>query len=111
MKGDHVGEFEELVLLALHGLRGEAYGVAIQQLLEKETHRSVSLGAVYAALERLEGKGLARSTSAPGTPMRGGRSRRLFELTADGLRSLDAMRRVRERLYGIARLRPIKGRT
>jgi hypothetical protein len=43
--------------------------------------------------------------------MRGGRSRRLFELTADGLRSLDAMRRVRERLYGIARLRPAKGRT
>ncbi|HVW06279.1 MAG TPA: PadR family transcriptional regulator [Vicinamibacterales bacterium] len=110
MKGDHVGEFEELVLLALHGLRGQAYGVSIQQLLERETQRRVSLGAVYAALERLESKGLAQSTSAPGTPMRGGRSRRLFELTADGLRSLEAMRRVRERLYGIARLRPIKGR-
>lgn len=110
MKGHHVGEFEELVLLALHGLGDEAYGVAVQQLLERETRRSVSLGAVYAALERLEDKGLARSESAPGTAVRGGRSRRVFELTAEGLKSLEAMRRVRERLYGIAGLHPAKGR-
>jgi PadR family transcriptional regulator PadR len=110
MKGRHVGEFEELVLLALHGLDEDAYGVAIQQRLERETRRSVSLGAVYASLDRLESKGLARSVSAPGTPVRGGRSRRVFRLTADGLRTLDAMRRVRERLYGLAGLRPVKER-
>jgi DNA-binding PadR family transcriptional regulator len=111
VKGDHVGEFEELVLLALHGLRGEAYGVSVQQLLEKETSRGVSLGAVYAALDRLESKGLARSASAPGTAIRGGRSRRLFELTAEGLRALEAMRRVRDRLYGLARLRRVEHRS
>jgi DNA-binding PadR family transcriptional regulator len=111
MKGDHVGEFEELVLLAVQGLRGEAYGVSVQQLLEKETRRGVSLGAVYAALDRLERKGLARSVSAPGTPIRGGRSRRLFELTAEGLRSLESMRRVRHRLEGLARLRRLEHRS
>lgn len=110
MKGLHLGEFEELVLLALHGLPGESYGVAIQQMLERETHRAVSIGAVYATLERLEAKGLATSSSAPGTAVRGGRGRRVFEITTEGLRSLDAMRRVRERLYGLARLRPAKGR-
>lgn len=99
------------MLLTLHGLREDAYGVSIQQVLERETRRGVSLGAVYAALDRLEAKGLARSAASPGTAMRGGRSRRLFALTADGLRSLDAMRRVRERLYGLAGLHPAKGRS
>ncbi len=110
MKGHHVGEFEELVLLALHGLADEAYGVAIQQVLAREARRSVSLGAVYAALERLEEKGLARSAATAGTAIRGGRSRRVFALTAEGLKSLDTMRRVRERLYNIAGFHPAKGR-
>ena len=110
MKGDHLGEFEELVLLAVHGLDGQAYGVSVQQLLDRETHRAVSLGAVYAALDRLEGKQLVVSQMAPGTAMRGGRSRRVFQLSAEGVRSLDAIRRVRERLYTAGRARTTRSR-
>src|SRR5437016_3042059 len=99
MKGDHIGEFEELVLLAVHGLGSTAYGVSIQQLLERETTRDVSLGAVYASLARLEAKGLLRSAVVAGTPIRGGRSRRAFALTVEGVRTLASLRDVRDRLY------------
>jgi DNA-binding PadR family transcriptional regulator len=109
MKGDHVGEFEELILLAVHGLGAEAYGVAIQQFLERETARTVSLGAVYAALDRLEAKGLLRSAVVAGTPTRGGRSRRAFTLTAAGVRTIESLRRLRARLYG-AISRPVRAR-
>jgi DNA-binding PadR family transcriptional regulator len=111
MKGAHLGEFEEFVLLAVHGLADEAYGSAVQRLLERETDRSVSLGAVYAALDRLEVKGLLRSEEVAGTPTRGGRRRRQFRLTSPGARAIDTVRAVRERLYraaptGPARTRP-----
>ncbi len=105
MKGDHLGAFEELVLLAVHGLGDQAYGVAVQQLLERETGRAISLGPVYAALDRLEVKGVVRSEMQAGTPRRGGRSRRVFGLTADGVRALAALRRIRERLYGRVAMR------
>lgn len=111
MKGDHLGEFEELVLLAVQGLSTEAYGVSVQQVLSVETSRDVSLGAVYAALDRLEAKGLVRSKMVPGTATRGGRSRRAFTVTPVGVRTLDAMQQVRLRLrraatYRAARSRP-----
>lgn len=109
MKGDHLGEFEELVMLAVHGLDARGYGVAIQQRLEAETARRVTLGAVYAALDRLEIKGLLRSQVAAGTAVRGGRSRRVFRVTADGLRTLEALRRIRERLYRAAGPRFARG--
>jgi len=103
MKGDHVGEFEELVLLAVHGLDDDAYGVTVQQTLARATTRDVSLGAVYAALDRLEAKDLLRSATTVGAPVRGGRSRRTFTVTREGARRLDALRRVRDRLYQAAR--------
>ncbi len=99
MKGDHLGEFEELVLLAVDGLGDAAYGVTVQQTLEQATTRDVSLGAVYAALDRLETKGLLRSSVTEGAPVRGGRSRRTFAVTREGARRLEALRRIRERLY------------
>ncbi|HWB14813.1 MAG TPA: PadR family transcriptional regulator [Vicinamibacterales bacterium] len=111
MKGDHIGEFEELVLIATRGLGREAYGVSVQQLLERETTRAVSLGAVYAALDRLERKGLVRSTMTPGTSERGGRSRRVFVVTADGARTLAALQRIRDRLYRAGRARPQTARS
>lgn len=107
MKGDHVGEFEELVLLAIHGLGSDGYGVAIHQLLERETTRRVTLGAVYACLDRLETKGLVRSTVTPGTAERGGRSRRTFRLSPEGARTLSALKALRQRLYGA---KPLRGR-
>lgn len=100
MKGEHVGEFEELILLAIHGLGEGAYGVAVQQFLDREASRRTSLGAVYAALDRLEAKGLLRSEMTEGSPVRGGRRRRVFIVTREGARTLLALRRVRERLYG-----------
>lgn len=109
MKGDHLGEFEELVLLAIQGLGAEAYGASVQLLLERETTRAVSLGAVYAALDRLEMKGLLRSEMTAGVPVRGGRGKRVFSLTAAGLRTLRSLRQLRDRLYGLAR--PAKSRS
>jgi DNA-binding PadR family transcriptional regulator len=110
MKGSHIGEFEELVLLAINGLGAEAYGLAVQRLLEQEASRAVSLGAVYAALDRLGAKGLVRSAITAGTPMRGGRRRRVFLLTREGTRALEAMRRLRDRLYETGGLRARKSR-
>jgi DNA-binding PadR family transcriptional regulator len=102
MKGDHIGEFEELVLLAAQGLGDGAYGVSVKQLLDREARRDVSLGAVYAALDRLEGKGLLRSATTEGSPMRGGRRRRTYAPTPRGLRALHEMQRVRDRLWRVS---------
>src|SRR5262245_35235982 len=99
MKGDHIGEFEELVLLTIQGLGEDAYGVSIKTRLDRETRREISLGAVYAALDRLEAKGLVDSAMAPGTAVRGGRSRRAFAITADGRRTLRYLRSLRDRLW------------
>jgi PadR family transcriptional regulator len=114
MKGDHIGEFEELILLAVQALSPQAdgaYGVSILLLVQRETARTVSIGAVYAALDRLEAKALVRSAMTEGAPVRGGRSRRTFEATADGTRALKEMRRVRDRLWQAAPMRPARGRS
>ena len=111
MKGDHIGEFEEFVLLAVHSLGDDAYGASVQELLERETTRRVTLGAVYAALERLERKGLLRSDMTVGTSVRGGRGRRVFELTPRGVRTMDALRAMRARLYAGLPARPARGRS
>lgn len=101
MKGDHIGEFEELVLLAVAGLE-DAYGVSIKERLDQETSRDVTIGAVYAALDRLEDKALVLSGEVPGPAARGGRRRRAFTLTAEGRRTLREMRSIRERLWRAA---------
>ena len=98
MKGDHVGEFEELILLAVSAIGDDAYGVSIKERLDTATKRDVSIGAVYAALERLEAKALVASRETPGTGVRGGRRRRSFAVTPDGRRALREMRAVRDRL-------------
>jgi hypothetical protein len=68
VKGDHLGEFEELTLLATCVLRDDAYGVTVQEYLERVTRRTVTMGAVYASLDRLEGKGLLRSAFGEAKP-------------------------------------------
>ena len=73
-KGDHLGEFELLVLSALLRLGDDAYGVAIRAEIEERAGRNASIGAVYATLERLEKKGLIRSRMGEATPERGGRA-------------------------------------
>jgi len=99
MKGDRIGEFEELVLLAVRALAPPVYGVPIQRFVERLAERRVTMGAVYAALDRLEMKGLARSVQGDATPVRGGKRKRLFAPTPAGVRMLQDLRRVRDRIW------------
>ncbi len=101
MKGDRLGEFEEFTLLAVRALGDHTYAVPVQQFLEQTTGRDVSLGAVYASLNRLENKGYLRSSMGDATPQRGGKQKRLFEVTALGLRTLKNLRQVRDRIWNI----------
>jgi len=91
-----LGEFEQLVLLALVRLGTEAYGVAVRDEIEQRAGRDVALGAVYTTLLRLEDKGFAASRVGEPTPERGGRRKKFYRPTAAGRRalieSLDALR-------------------
>jgi len=99
MKGDRLGEFEEFTLLAVCALRDPAYGVPVQQFVEDATGRRVSMGAIYSALNRLEGKGFVRSMMGEPTAERGGKPKRLFHVTPLGLRTARELRRVREKIW------------
>ena len=101
MKGDRLGEFEELTLLAVRALGDHTYAVPVQQFVEQSTGRNVSLGAVYAALARLEEKGFVRSGMGEATARRGGKAKRLFQATAVGLRTARDLHRVRERIWAV----------
>jgi DNA-binding PadR family transcriptional regulator len=92
-------EFEELVLLAVLMAGDEAYGAALQEILAEEAHRDVSLGAIYTALDRLEKKGFVRSEMGEPTPVRGGRRRREYRLTPEGLEHVREARRIRNRMW------------
>jgi DNA-binding PadR family transcriptional regulator len=87
-KTDTLGALELLVLLALARLRGEAYGVTIRREIETRAGRRLSLGAIYPTLDRLEHKGYVCSHIGEPTGVRGGRSRRLFELEPAGADAL-----------------------
>ncbi len=86
---DYLGEFEHIVLLALLRLEGRAYGVSVRQEIELRTQREVSIGAVYATLDRLETKGYVNSHRGDPTPERGGRSKRFFRVTDEGLAAVN----------------------
>jgi DNA-binding PadR family transcriptional regulator len=88
-----LGEFELMVLLTLIRLDDEAYGVPISRELEQHLGREVALGSVYASLERLEEKGLVASRLGEPTADRGGRAKRYFRVTEDGLRTIRATQR------------------
>lgn len=99
MGHERMGEFEELVMLSIAGLRDEAYSVTIQQKLEEEADRSVPLGAILSALNRLERKGLVKSWTAQPTVARRGRPMRMVQLTDDGTSALEESYRVRVEMY------------
>jgi len=92
------GEFELLVLLAVLRLREDAYGMTIRDELERETTRTLSLGTIYKTLGRLEGKGYLRTRVSAPTRERGGRRKKLYDLTSSGMeaarRSLADLRRL-----------------
>jgi DNA-binding PadR family transcriptional regulator len=92
-------EFEELVLLSVLITSPEAYGASLQKTLAEEAGREVSLGAIYTALERLGRKGLVTSELGDPTPVRGGRRKRHYDLTPDGLEHVRRVRGIRERMW------------
>ena len=102
MKGDHLGELEELVMLAVRAQGDGAYGVTVQQTIEANASRRVTLGAVYSALERLERKELVCSRISRGEARQGGRRKRLFRLTEQGDHALTSVRDARAALWGLA---------
>lgn len=86
----NLGEFEQLVLLALLRLGDDAYGVAIQREIVSRTARDPSFGSVYTTLSRLEDKGLIASRLGETTPQRGGRRKKLFVVLPEGQRAIAA---------------------
>jgi PadR family transcriptional regulator PadR len=101
-----LGEFEQVVLLAVARLAGEGYGTTIRREIERRTGRDVSVGALYATLDRLERKGYVASRTGEPTPERGGRARRHFDLTDAGVRALRDTRRMLVALWKDVELRP-----
>ena len=89
-----LGEFEHLLLLAVMRLGEDAYGVTMRREIEDRTGRPVSLGAIYPTMDRLEERGLVRSSMSAPTGERGGRSRRYFTLEPAGERALEHQRRM-----------------
>lgn len=85
-----LGEFEQLILLALLRLGPDAYGATVRREIEARAGREVAISAVYTTLERLERKGYVRSRVGDPTAERGGRRRRHFELLPSGARALKA---------------------
>jgi PadR family transcriptional regulator, regulatory protein PadR len=87
-RGELLGSLEHIVLLALARLDGSAHGMIVRREIEERVGRNVSIGAVYATLERLETKGYVSSFTGEPTPERGGRAKRMFRLEAAGKRAL-----------------------
>ncbi len=105
-KGDYLGNFELMLLLALLRLREHAYGVTIAQELEEQTGREVVVASVYAALERLQERGLVTSSVGESTPERGGRAKRYFRITAAGIEEVrDAQRSLMKLWKGLPELK------
>jgi PadR family transcriptional regulator PadR len=86
---EYLGEFEHIIILALLRLEDRAYGVTVRQEIEFRIQREVSIGAVYATLDRLETKGYVKFRYGNPTPGRGGRSKRFFRVTAKGMAAVN----------------------
>ena len=99
MKGTYLGEFEEIVLLAVGILKEEAYGVSIRKEIENQTARPINIGAVHTALHRLEQKGYLRSKFGEATEVRGGKRKRIFSLTVYGIKALRQAQELRSQMW------------
>lgn len=99
MKGTNLGEFEELVLLAVAALMAEAYSVAICDELTRQSGRRVKLGVVHAVLNRLEDKALLKSKLGEATKVRGGKRKRYYALTHPGKVALIKAKEIRDQLW------------
>jgi len=100
----YIGEFEELVLLAIASQGENAYGVTILHALEDATSRSITIGSLYTTLSRLEEKGLVESWTGDPTPERGGRSKRHYKINGSAKSLLKNVQAARHRLMGLKTL-------
>lgn len=97
----NLGEFEELVLLAVCILDGNAYGITVKNEVERHSGRAILLGAVHITLYRLQDKGLLRSELGNASEKRGDRRKRLFKITDKGMTLLRASQEVRQKMWGL----------
>lgn len=105
-----LGEFEQVVLLAVAQLGEAGYGTTIRREIDVRSGRRVSIGAVYATLSRLEDKGYVSSWHGEATAKRGGRSKRHYRLEPAGERALAATRQMLDRMWEGVELGPRPGR-
>ncbi len=99
MGKNHLGEFEEIVMLTVAILHGEAYGVAIIEEMETRLNRSVSIGSLQVVLKRLEEKGYLTSELGQATKVRGGKRKRFFTVTNLGKEMLQTSKEQRNSLW------------
>ncbi len=99
MKRIQLGEFEEIVLLTVGVLHGNAYGVTIKDEIEARLNREVTIGALQITLRRLEAKGFLKSRTGESTESRRGRPKLFFEITAYGKKALDYTKESRDELW------------
>lgn len=106
MPHPYLGEFEQIVLLAVWRLDHDGYGVRIRQEIEARTGRPVTIGAVYATLERLARKGCVKPVMGEPTAARGGRAKRYYQITRTGTAALEDARRQLARMWQGLRREP-----
>jgi DNA-binding PadR family transcriptional regulator len=111
MKRNYLGEFEEIVLLIVAMLDGNAYGVNITHEIIEQTSRAARINQVHASLHRLEEKGMIISKLGDPTPERGGRRKRIFTITAYGQRTLSEIQSIRTNLWNLlpSSIKPFMG--
>jgi DNA-binding PadR family transcriptional regulator len=101
---------EEIILLAVMKLSDNAYGVSIRKMVQELTGKYWSIGAVYVPLERLEQKGYVKSFSSKPLSERGGRRKRLFRITLEGIKELEKIRRMNQIIWEDYSSIPLKER-
>ena len=99
MKGEYLGELEELVLLTIASMNGDAYGVTIMNEIHAQSGREVNIGALHSVLKRLEGKGYLTSNMGGATTERGGRRKRYFNVTGEGRKVTEEIISLKLQLY------------
>jgi DNA-binding PadR family transcriptional regulator len=109
-KKELLGELEEIILLALIKLGSESYGVPIHETVEDATERFISIGSIYATLDRLERNGFVSSRMGEATAERGGRAKKYFKVEGAGIEALKEAERIRRAMVGRRNLQPIGGR-
>lgn len=99
---------EEIILLAVKRLLDNAYGVSIRKMVQESTGKYWSIGAIYVPLERLEKKGFVKSSSSDPVSERGGRRKRFFRITPEGVKELEEIRSVNKVIWEDYSSEPVK---